>query len=88
MIELRFEDLEIDESPPTIAYVILTMLATVMDFDIESNSYEFGEEWVVIRDNEGDIVFRVGVSPMMARLLLSILDRVGAELNGTIDEGW
>jgi hypothetical protein len=85
-IHIDFDDTQLDESPCTIAYVLLAMCTTTFDCEV-SVEWSLGEEYLTIRDEaSGFEHFRLQVSPMMGRMLVSILEQTGEQISGSIDE--
>lgn len=90
MNTLDFSDLGMDESPATIAYVLLSLTTAAFDTELVVEDDLF-DEVVICRDRtSGFEYFRVRVSPMMGMLLISVLNQTGIEVSGLEvgDEPW
>lgn len=86
MNELRFNDMGMDESPPTIAYVLLALAAATFDAEIVIED-DLDEEVIVFRDTTSGFEYiRVRVSSMMGTLLASVLHATTQEISALIRE--
>lgn len=85
-IEIDFSDTHMDESPCTLAYVLVALCAHCFDFEV-AVEWSMGEEYLTIRDDaSGYEHFKVAVSPMMGRMLVSILEQTGVQISGSSEE--
>jgi hypothetical protein len=81
MTTLRFDELGIDESPPTIAYVLLAMLSAMYDFEIQAQDDGLRDGSIKIIDSmSDDVVTELIVSPVMGELMIAILTTIGQEM--------
>lgn len=88
--ELRFDALGMDESPPTIAYVLLCLTTSAFNTEIAIEE-DLDEEVIVLRDREtGFEYFHVRVSSMMGMLLIAVLNQTSEEMSALTmgDEPW
>lgn len=87
MSQISFSDTEMDESPPTIAYALLTLLSAAFNLEFVILD-DYDEEVIVVRDEDSGVEYvRLAVSPMMGMLLISVLNRTGEEIGKSLTEG-
>ena len=79
------EDLDMDESPSTIAYALLVCLSSLYDIGYMATTDILGNETLVLIQDQEDPapLFALNLSPGMADLMVAILD----EMSETISEG-
>lgn len=81
MMYLDMDDLpNIDESPATIGYALLVMLAAHYDMAYESTTDVVGNEMVSVTNREGDEIIQLMVSPVMADLMVSVIEGMAEEI--------
>lgn len=85
MTELFMENIEIDESPSTIAYVLLVLMSALFDVSYTSHDSLMSEAHLSLSDeNTGQEYARLYVSPVMADLLVAVLQDVGPMVQESI----
>jgi hypothetical protein len=78
--ELPFDRLGMNESPPTIAYVMLSLTTAAFNTEIAIEE-DYEGEVIVLRDRDsGFEYFRVRVSSMMGVLLVAVLNQTADEI--------
>jgi hypothetical protein len=83
---ILFEDTELEEGPHTIAYILLALSSLAFDFNLTVVE-DFGQEIISVRDNDTDHeYFGLVVSPVMGRLLVSVLEGATKELREEEDD--
>jgi hypothetical protein len=80
MTALSMEDIDVDENTATIAYTLLVAMSATLDVSYVVGE-GFTESHIAVADSQtGEEHFRLYVSPVMADLLVAVLQQVGESI--------
>lgn len=80
-----FSNLDIEESPASIAYALVVWLVALYDMQLNMEDDGFSSAYIEACDSDGDVHFRVRVSSVMASLLLAVLDDMDNLMRGAVE---
>lgn len=84
-MRFRMDNLNVDESPCTIAYSLLVLLSATYGLGYEVEERLDGD-YFVVHDEDGDTDFELKITGVFGELLLSVLTQIGSELSEEVNE--
>lgn len=85
MNEIRFDLTDLDESPPTIAYVLLALSTLAFNYSLVVTDEYDGDLITATDEDSGLQYYSLKVSHMMGRFLVAVLEQTARELSGAGD---
>lgn len=84
------QDIEIDVSPPTAAYMTLALLSATYGFEVGAAYHPDPDKtFLMVVDPEMDVaLFRIEMDFYVAQLLLAIMTTTGRELEEASEREW